>query len=73
MESKRWSGNCACASHVGDAGERAWNVALAELRPHRALAGERYFAGSFLENELAPYLKGYWTVTNWKALKTLES
>jgi hypothetical protein len=40
-----------------------------ELRPHRVMIGGQYFAGSFLENELAQSLERYWTVTNWKALK----
>ena len=52
-----------------DAAARGWNVALAEQRRPQAIVGERYFAGSFLENELAQSLEGYWTVTNWKALK----
>jgi hypothetical protein len=33
------------------------------------MMGGQYFAGSFLENELAQSLERYWTVTNWKALK----
>jgi hypothetical protein len=34
--------------------------------------GEQYFAGSFLENELAQLSKGYETVTKLKELKKLQ-
>jgi len=37
------------------------------------MIGGQYFVGAFLENELAQTLEGYWTVTNWKALKRYKA
>jgi hypothetical protein len=53
MESKRSSGNCAYANLVAVAAGHGSNVGRVAQDLGRAVIGERYFAGSFLENELA--------------------
>ena len=73
MESKRSSGNYACANRTADAAGRGWNAALAEQSHRQPFVGERYFVGSFLENELAQSLEGYWTLEKLKGLKKLQT
>jgi hypothetical protein len=51
------SENYACANRGGAANVRASNVAPVELDLPQGMIGGQYFAGSFLENELAQCLR----------------
>ena len=73
MESERLSENCACANRGGAANVRAWNVAPVELRLHQRTIGGQYFAGSFLENELAQCLRTILDSNKLESVKSLQS
>src|SRR5207245_7575013 len=69
-ESERLSENCACANRAAAANVRASNVAPVELGLHQGMIGGQYFAGSFLENELAQCLR---TILDSNQLESLKA
>lgn len=73
MESEHLSENCACANPVGAANGHAWNVGPVELGPHQVMIGGQYFAGAFLENELAQSLRTILDSNKVESVKTLQN